>query len=235
MIKRLKIVEQITIVLVLAVLIPFITIGIIISNISQQSVRNELQNTTYLMANFVGDSFVNYIDLSQSQLDKIASGFSYIPNAMDKIRYFNEMQADSKILKNIRIIEKNNLPKENYQFKDGNITLVSEIDNKYYLAAEINIDIINSLLNKDEFKGRDVYIFDNKTQSLLSTNVQENPNVNIIKYIDAQNVNETGFFGKKKNVPKVYYRMENPDWTVIVDTTKKVSVNTITKARTRII
>ena len=56
--KRLKIIEQIIIVLVVAVLIPFITIGIIISNISQQSVRNELANNTSLIAQFVGLHYI---------------------------------------------------------------------------------------------------------------------------------------------------------------------------------
>lgn len=234
MLKRLKIVEQITIVLILAVLIPFITIGLIISNISQQSVRNELQNTTYLMANFIGDSYEKYIDLSQLQLNRIASSFNYMPNAMDKLRYFNEIEQQTKIFKNIRVLEKNKLPAE-YNYSNGEITLVSNIDAKYSLAAEINVDIINSLLNKDVLKGRDVYIFDNKTKTLLSTNVKENPNLSIINDIDENNNEETGFFGKKKNVPKVYYKLENPNWTVIVDTTKKVSANTITKARKRII
>ena len=91
--KRLKIIEQIIIVLVVAVLIPFVTIGIIISNISQQSVRNELANNTSLIAQFIGEATENYVLLSQSQLDQIASGFSYIPNTMAKIQYFDDRQA----------------------------------------------------------------------------------------------------------------------------------------------
>ena len=62
--KRLKIVEQIIIVLVLAVLIPFTTIGIIISNISQQSLRNELAHSASLMAEFLGDTIENYVKYS---------------------------------------------------------------------------------------------------------------------------------------------------------------------------
>ena len=40
--QRLKIAQQIIIVLLFAVLIPFVTIGLIISNISQQSLRSVL-------------------------------------------------------------------------------------------------------------------------------------------------------------------------------------------------
>ena len=67
--RRLKIVEQIIIVLVLAVLIPFVTMGFIISNASQQSIRSELANNASLMANFTGNAIESYIAFSQSQLN----------------------------------------------------------------------------------------------------------------------------------------------------------------------
>ena len=85
--KNLKIVEQIIIVLILAVLIPFVTMGFIISNISQQSVRQELTINASLMANFVGQAFENYIDYSQDQLNQIANSIDYIPDSISKIKY----------------------------------------------------------------------------------------------------------------------------------------------------
>ena len=235
MLKRLKIVEQIIIVLTLAILIPFITIGIIISNISQQSVRSELQNTTYLMAHFIGDSFEKYVDLSQSQLNQMAAGFNYIPNTMDKVRYFDEIEKKTKLFKDVDIVEKEKLPKEKYQYKDNRITLFSQIDKKYFLVGQININILEQILDEDVLKGRDVYIFDNKTKSIILSNAPNTQNKNILKDLNIDNEEEIGFFGKKKNIPKAYYKLENPDWTIIVDTTKKVSANTITKARYRII
>ena len=42
-------------------------------------------------------------------------------------------------------------------------------------------------------------------------------------------------FGKRKNTPKAYYKINSPDWFIIVDTTQKVTKKTITKARFRII
>ena len=83
--KRLKIVEQIIIVLILAILIPFTTIGIIISNISQQSVRSELENNASLIAHFAGDSIENYISLSQEELSQTAKAISHIPQTMSKL------------------------------------------------------------------------------------------------------------------------------------------------------
>ena len=98
--KRLKIVEQIIIVLVLAVLIPFTTIGIIISNISQQSLRNELAHSASLMAEFLGDTIENYVEYSQAQLNQMALGVSHISNASVRIKYIKEIDNKSKLFDN---------------------------------------------------------------------------------------------------------------------------------------
>ena len=101
--KQLKIVEQIIIVLVLAVLIPFITIGIIISNISQQSVRSELANNTNLIAKFVADATKNYVEYSEAQLNQMASGFNYILDPMAKIQYFEDIETKTKLFSEPKI------------------------------------------------------------------------------------------------------------------------------------
>ena len=53
--KRLKIVEQITIVFFFAVLIPMTISGFIINNINQQSVRSQLRQSAVLIANMLSD------------------------------------------------------------------------------------------------------------------------------------------------------------------------------------
>ena len=180
--KRLKIIEQIIIVLVVAVLIPFITIGIIISNISQQSVRNELANNTSLIAQFVGEAVENYVNLSQGQLDQMAGGFNYIQNTMAKVQYFDEIETKTKLFKDLDIIEKNKIPKEKYNVSNGRLTLVSpiDIDNNYYLSAQININIIDKLLGKENIEGRNVYIFDYQTKKLVVTNDTNTPDKEVV-------------------------------------------------------
>jgi len=84
MVKRLKIAEQIAIVLFLAVLIPFITIGLIISNISQQSVRKELKYSATMISGFVGDSVQNYLKYADEELKQIASAISFFYYEEDK-------------------------------------------------------------------------------------------------------------------------------------------------------
>ncbi len=235
--KRLKIIEQIIIVLVVAVLIPFVTIGVIISNISQQSVRNELANNTSLIAQFIGEATENYVLLSQAQLDQMASGFNYIPNTMAKIQYFDDIESKTLLFKNLDIIEKNKIPKEKYNVKNGRLTLVSPIDpdENYYLLAQININIIDKLLSKENIENRNVYIFDYLQKKLIVTNVDNINTYDVVSDLTIKQDSKKGLFGKKKNTPKAYYKMKNPNWLVVVDTTNKVTAKTIIKARYRII
>lgn len=236
--KHLKIVEQIIIVLVLAVLIPFITIGVIISNVSQQSIRSELASNTSLIATVIGDTLENYVSYSQSQLDQIASGFNYIQGTMAKLQYFDEIEGKTKLFKDLDIIEKDKLPKKKYEAIGDKISLVSSIDPKgqYYLSAKIDIDILDLLLGKENVKGRNIYIFDSNTNELIFSNAPKETALDALSGLKTkENDNQTIMFGYKKNTPKAYYKLNNPEWFVIVDTTKKVTAKTITKAHNRIL
>ena len=234
--KRLKIVEQIIIVLVLAVLIPFITMGLIISNVSQQSVRLELSNNAKLMARFVGEAIENYVNFSQSQLNQMASGFNYIPNTMAKVQYFDEIEAKTKLFKNLDIVEKEKLSSLDLNIHDEDMTLFAPIDkeNKYFLTAQIKVNIISKLF--PETTQRHIYIFNSQTKELIATNSTNTNAKNVLEDLRIKDeIEEPTIFGKKKNTPKAYYKLDNPDWFVVVDTTKKVTAKTINKARFRII
>ena len=142
--RRLKIVEQIIIVLFFAVLVPFVTMGLIINNVSQQSIRQELANNAMLMSRFIGNAIENYVNFSQSQLNQMASGFNYIPNTMAKVQYFDEIEAKTKLFKNLDIVEKVKFSLPDFDDKENYLTLFSPIDKneKYYLTAQIKINII---------------------------------------------------------------------------------------------
>ncbi len=235
--KRLKIVEQIIIVLIIAVLIPFITIGIIISNISQQSVRNELANSTSLIAEFVGDEMQSYIKHSQEELNKIALGINYIPDAIAKLQYFTDIENRTKLFKNLDIIESYQIPREKYNSENETYTISSPIDKdkKFYLTAKINVNIIDEILDNETLKGRNVYIFDAENKELIASNTTSGNAREVMSDFAASENVKKGLFGTKKNTPKAFYKLKYPNWLIIVDTTKKVTAKTITKARIRII
>lgn len=234
--KRLKIIEQIIIVLVIAILIPFITIGIIISNVSQQSVRNELANNAALTAQFMGYALENYVKIGQNQLNQIASGFKYVPDAMAKLRYFDEVEAKTNLFKNLDIIETDTPHRFDKDVENSKITLIAPIDvnKKYYLKGQINLNILDIFPENENIQDRKIYIFDNETRELVASNTNEGEiNETMFDFV-ASEESEKGFFGKK-NTPKAYYKIQNPNWIVIVDTTKEVTAQTIIKARYRII
>ncbi len=235
--KRLKIVEQIIIVLVLAVLIPFTTIGVIISNVSQHSLRNELAHSASLMAEFLGDTIENYVKYSQAQLNQMASGINYIPDTVGRMKYLNEIESKTKLFKSLDIIESDEVPKNKYQTSEGRVTLYSPIDknNTLYLKAQITIDILDILLKGDDTKNRNIYIFDNENHDLLVTNAPKTSALDALSGLMVSKNTKSKIFSQKKNTPKAYYKIDNPDWFIIVDTTKQVTAKTITKARYRII
>ncbi|MBR3604496.1 MAG: HAMP domain-containing histidine kinase, partial [Candidatus Gastranaerophilales bacterium] len=213
----------------------FITMGLIINNVSQQSIRAELANNASLMARFIGNAIESYVNFSQSQLNQMASGFNYIPNTMAKVQYFDEIEAKTRLFKNLDVIEKTKLQKQDFNVENNYLSLFSPIDKdgKYYLTGQIEINIIDKLFS-DELK-RHVYIFESNTNKLLASNVSFEYAQAILNELNIKQDVKEQLFGKRKNTPKAYYKIENPDWFVIVDTTKKVTKDTIIKDRREII
>lgn len=235
--KRLKIVEQIIIVLVTAVLIPLVTIGFIISNVSQQSMRSELATSANLISNFVSNAIEGYVNFAQSELNEAATNIRYIPKAEEKTHYFKKIESKKNIFENLSIVEKNRLPKKDNLLNATKLTLYSPIDKdkEYYLLAQIDINIIDKIIGKEETKGRNVYVFDSATKNLIATNAPETKAQDIISDLKFDDDTTTKIFGNKKNTPKAFSKIENLNWFVVVDTTKKITASTITKARFRII
>ncbi len=169
--KRPKIVQQIIGVLLFAVLIPLITIGVIISNISQHSVRHELNYSATMIAQFVGNNISLHYELSKNQdIDK---------NYLEKILGEN--------------------------FANSNQT-------------------------------RQIYILD-ENYNILATNSQNKDNLKFILKSLPENLkqNKPQLFNKIKNQPIAYYKLDKPDWLVIVNTTERITKNSINRARVKII
>ena len=233
--RRLKIVEQIIIVLVFAVLIPFVTMGLIINNVSQQSIRQELAYNASLIAKFTGNAIENYVAFSQAQLNQMASGFSYIPDTMEKLQYFDEMEAKSKLFKTLDVVKRPSVPSYELDIKNSKLRLYAPIEDKknYYLTGQIEANIINALFS--EKSQRHIYIFNSKNNELLATNADEKNANLILSELTSKEILKEGIFGKRKNTPKAYYKIDNPNWVIVVDTTQKITSKTIVKARGRIL
>ena len=164
--KRPKIVEQIVVVLFFAVLIPFVTIGFIISNVSQHTIRKELNYSATMLAQYVGE----------------------------------------------------------------NASLYHKLAPKDFESFDV---ILNKKLSGEK---REVFVIDEK-KNIVATNAKNIANAKeLIGNLPLiQKTESPELYGHIKNQPMAYYKLKSPEWTVIVNTTEKITKNTINIARFKII
>lgn len=237
--QRLKIAQQIIIVLLFAVLIPFVTIGLIISNISQQSVRRELNYSALEMSRTIGENIQAYLAYSQKKLDEVSSAITFIPYATDRADYLTEIESKDKSFKNFEIVELKDVPKDDYLFNknESSISLYSQINDEYALCAKLDVMYMqNAVSERYKEEKRQIYILLNDN-ALIATNAPNAPELSrlVNNLPSKRSVEKADLFNKYKNQPSAYYTLEKPSWTVIVNTTENITNATIDKARFRII
>lgn len=237
--KRLKIAEQIVIVMLLAVLIPFITIGLIISNISQQSVRKELIYSSKMISGFVGDSVQNYIKLANEELRQVASAISFFYYEDDKNDFLEEIEQKYGKFSNFKVLDADTLKNRDPVFnaKNSTVKLYANISASDVVSADLKMAILQDTLdNKISDIKHDIYILDGRG-NIVATNDHDNAGYqDIVKNLPKDRQYQTPvLFSKVKNQPLAYFQLENPEWTIIVKTTPVVTKKTIDIARFRII
>ena len=102
--SRLKIVEQIAIVLFFAVVIPMTISGFIINNINQQSVRNQLKVTAELIANMVSEEIDVFQTTATNELKQIVMTLNYFSTDNDKQIYLQQITKTSDVYKKLFIV-----------------------------------------------------------------------------------------------------------------------------------
>ena len=237
--QRLKIAQQIIIVLLFAVLIPFVTIGLIISNISQQSVRRELNYSALEISRSIGENVESYLKSCQDILNQAADAITFIPYAADRADFLSEVEKKSNGIVSLFVAENTSLLKDSYTFdkETSRIILHGPINDEYSLVAELDAaDMQNAVSERYKDEKRQIYIL-SQDDSLIATNAIDAPEFErLLKNLPQKKKLETSeLFNKYKNQPSAYYALENPRWTVIVNTTENITNATIDKARFRII
>lgn len=237
--KRLKIVEQIAIVLFFAVVIPMTISGIIINNINQQSIRNQLKAAAELIANMVSDEIDVFQNTSSNELKQIVMTLDYFPTQAAKQAYLNNIIKHSKTYKKIFIVNSeaefkkiydDSLPKEEIalkeQLKDGKLLVV---------IFDISV-LRHQLFSPLEKDKRQIYIISSNGELITSYNYNDKVYKQSLTQLP-KNV-ETGVpqvFGKIKNQPFVFLKKENPELTILVNTPPDITRRTIEYGRAKII
>ncbi len=237
--QRLKIAQQIIIVLLFAVLIPFITIGLIISNIQQQTLRRELNYSALEMSRTIGENIQSYLYTTQKKLDEAANAITFMPYASDRADFLSEVEQNDKTFTELQIVPNSDAPSSPYAFDSNKsvVKLCSRINDEYSLCTDLDtVYMQNAVSERYKDEKRQIYIL-TKDNSLIATNATNSQELPwLIKNLPVnKNIKSPDLFNKYKNQPSAYYALENPDWTVIVNTTEKITNATIDKARFRII
>ncbi len=241
---RLKIIEQILIVMIFAVLTPMVVSGVIINNINQHSVRRELNYSVSMISEVVVKNIETFFYAAKSELNTIALAIKYLPRNSYRRQFLEALRKNSSEISDIKIEDisvynekfKNN--KDYYYDKEARqVFLAQPLDSKNCLVATIDRKVFEKKLfeifKNDE---RQVYLLDGERKLVLSNNLSDKEYKYAMESLPAHLVsNKPKTFGKVKNQPLAYYKVKNPDLIVIVNTTNKVTQDTINIARYKII
>ncbi len=236
--KRLRIVQQIIIVSLFAVIVPFITIGLIITNVSQQYVRRELNYGVKQISMYIADAIERYILGSDKEFDYITFALKNIPTNSSRQKFLKDTTKVSDKFSNLEIINASRQG-ENYQFnpKTRTVKLYTPINDKEVLTGDLNIDGLDNLVaDKTTNFTQSIFIFDEQMHLVVSNDYGTEAIKEVTETLPANKQEGVGvIFSKRKNQPFAYYKLSNPDWTVVVMTQPSVTKNTITKAKVKIV
>lgn len=236
--KHLKIVEQIAIVFVFAVIVPMTVSGFIINNINQQAMRYQLRESAVLIANMVSDEIDFFNNTVNGSLEQIAFHLKYFPSDSAKNSYLNTIvkklpACEKLIVANESQIE--NLRKNNKEKKLATVTY--KISDGKYLVASYKISAMREELFRSlQDEKRQIYVLGGDGNLIAEHNYRENDYKKTLSLLPQKLKNDTPvIFGDVKNQPLVYVSKTNPNITIIVNTTKKITKNSITENSLKII
>ena len=109
--KRLKIVEQIILVLLLAVIVPTTISAIIVNNINQHAVRNELQYSALSIAESIASNIETFSESGEDELNQIVLALRHIPSEFGKEIYLKDILNNSNLITEMYLVKKQDTDK----------------------------------------------------------------------------------------------------------------------------
>lgn len=243
-IKRFKIVEQIIVVILLAVLAPMIVSAIIINNVNQHAVRNELQYSALTISESIASNIKTFLASGSDEIDEIVLALKYIKTDYAKDVYLKDLLLHTNIFDSIDVKEM----KDDISFgktdeivyldeHGSSIKMLKKINDKIYLDANIDLNQFkNKVFNIFKDDDRQIYIL-NKDKKLIAAHNFDEKDFNRVTYALPKDLktDDSVIFGKVKNQPLAYFKMISPEIIVIVNTTHQITKTTINTARYKIL
>ena len=235
--RRLKIAEQIIIVIFFAVLIPMTVSGVIINNINQQSNRAQLRSAAVMIANIVSEEIDVFTHSINNELSQIIATLEYYNSPEQEQEYLDTIIKNLSFYKELAVVKESELARyEMYSIQDDYAVFDRPMKNGKYLVAVL--DVKN--LQKNLFKTltddkRQIYVLAGR-DLIASINYTKEDYDNSIKQLPGKlEENKPVIYGDIKNQPLVYIKKTEPDVLVIVNTTEDVKKHTIDYNRDKII
>jgi len=246
-IRRLKITQQLLIVLFFAVIIPLCLAALIVTNVNQQAVRKELRSSAGITADSVYQHLLNSIEDKKSSVVAVAKSIDYIKSGNTVRDYISDIKKISTDIKEISILNKYELP-AGLEFinKDvvvsddvskNSLVFYAKVNENKYLKEEISFKKIKEDISRYPVTDtRQVYILDSGNNVIISFNNDINLIHKLVPYFPKDKIYGKPLdFAPIKNQPNVLLKMKDPDWSIIVVTPKKLTSYGIINARFKII
>lgn len=243
--KKLKIAEQLTIVLLASVFIPVIIATFIINNVNQHAVRKELEYSSSIITESIYQRLNTMIEAKEQELKRISVSLNYIGKSK-RNSFLSELAQSSPEVHNFKILNAADLleisinPDKNsivYDPIGKNLIILQQLQNGSYLCEFVSSKSLQHEIFKITGKERrQIYILDSNKKEIISHNYNETEYNEIIEVMpNKTKFDEPIMFNKIKNQPKSMIKMKNPNWTIITSTPEFVTNYTIIKARYKII
>lgn len=242
--KRLKIVEQIAIVSLIAVITPMAIAGFVVNNINQHAIRRELNYSAQMIAENINNNISTVIESDEGKMQEIILAMKYLPSEYIENVYLKDVVINSDVFKDIYVYRPSEhnkvlLPDKKYVFniEDNIFKIIEKINNDKFLIAEIDInDLKNKIFNSIKNDSRQIYVVDKDRNLIFAHNYTEKDFIKTLALLPVKLDDNTSVtFGDVKNQPLAYYKIKDDGLTIIVNTTEEVTERTINVTRFKII
>ena len=237
--KRLKIVEQIAVVVCFAVIIPLTISGVIINNINQQAVRYQLRESAVLIANMISDEIDFFSNTINTSLEQIEFSLKYIKGDTARQQYLNSIAHNFENCEKIQIAKSTSellkIHENNKKVKKATISI--NLDDGEFLVATYSLEgLRDELFQSLKDDKRQIYVMTNDGVLIASHNYTDELFQETLSMMPKhQKIDEPVIFGDVKNQPIVYVKKNNPQITIIVNTTEHITNRLINQSRAKII
>ena len=231
--RRLKIAEQMIIVIFVAVIVPLLISALIITNVNQQAIRKEIVSSTFLSINSIKLYLETEIEGKKLLAKNIGERVEHLKQPEI---YFKEIKNTFPEILSIKLLPYNAVEKVRYNKDKNSIIITQNTDYGKHIDIEINASRLEADAKKDfSWVVRKIYILDEGNQVILPKDYNQE-SLNLILHKAPNDIDDNPkLFYFKKNEPNMILQLKNPEWKVIVTTPKVVSKYTIGIAKYRII